>query len=262
MSSLIIDDVSVSFPLYHGESRSLKKTVFAVASGRLGQDTKHRLIVEALRGVSFSLKAGDRLGLVGSNGAGKTTLLRTMAGIYEPIMGNIIIEGRVTALLDPGQGMNLDLTGNENIRLRGLYSGFDDERIRMLQQDVAEFAELGQFLDLPVRTYSSGMIVRLGFALATAIKPQVLLMDEWILAGDAVFLDKARHRMETMVRGADILVLSSHSADIIMRWCNRVIWMDGGKMRADGTPEDVLRAYLPPDQFEHLIKAVEPQVQE
>jgi lipopolysaccharide transport system ATP-binding protein len=249
MANLIIDNVSVAFPLYHGESRSLKKTMFAAASGRLGQDRKHRLVVEALRNVSFSLHTGDRLGFIGSNGAGKTTLLRAMAGIYEPVSGAITIDGAVTALLDPSQGMNFELTGQENIRLRGLFSGLNDSEIRQLQVDVAEFAGLDQFLALPVRTYSSGMVVRLGFALATAIKPQILLMDEWLLAGDASFLDKARHRLETMVRGAEILVLSSHSADIILQWCNRVIWMDGGQIKADGTPEEVLAAYLTPEQF-------------
>ena len=253
MTQLLVDDVSVSFPLYHGESRSLKKTVFAAASGRLGQDKKHRLVVEALKNVSFSLNSGDRLGFVGSNGAGKTTLLRTMAGIYEPVLGNITINGAVTALLDPSQGLNMDLTGNENIRLRALFSGYTETQIKQLQADVAAFAELDQFLDLPVRTYSSGMIIRLGFALATAIKPQILLMDEWILAGDASFMDKARHRLETMVQGAEILVLSSHNADILLRWCNRIIWMEAGRIRADGSPRDVLAAYLPPDQFAHLL---------
>jgi lipopolysaccharide transport system ATP-binding protein len=249
LAELIISDVSVSFPLYHGESRSLKKTVFAAASGRLGEDRKHRLVVEALRGISFSLQTGDRLGFVGSNGAGKTTLLRTMAGIYEPVIGRITMRGAMTALLDPGQGMNFELTGRENIRLRGLFTGLTEIQIEQLQADVAAFAELEHFLELPVRTYSSGMVVRLGFALATAIKPQILLMDEWILAGDAAFMEKAKHRLETMVRGAEILVLSSHSADIIMQWCNRVIWMDRGKIRADGTPDEVLSAYLPPEQF-------------
>ena len=253
MARLIVDDVSVSFPLYHVESRSLKKTVFAAASGRLGEDKKHRLTVEALRNVSFSLHSGDRVGFIGSNGAGKTTLLRTMAGIYEPVTGSITIDGAVTALLDPSQGLNMDLTGNENIRLRALFSGFADTQIQQLQADVAAFAGLDQFLDLPVRTYSSGMIIRLGFALATAIKPQILLMDEWLLAGDASFMDKAQHRLETVVQGAEILVLSSHNTDIILRWCNRVIWMDTGRIRADGTPQEVLAAYLPPDQFAHAM---------
>lgn len=249
MTHLLIDNISLSFPLYHGESRSLKKTMFSAASGRLGEDRKHRLVVEALRNISFSLQIGDRLGLIGSNGAGKTTLLRAMAGIYEPLSGVITLEGAVTALLDPGQGMNPDLTGRENIRLRGLFSGLREAQIQQLQSDVASFAGLDQFLELPVRTYSSGMVVRLGFALATAIKPQILLMDEWILAGDASFLDKARHRLETMVRGAEILVLSSHNAEIILQWCNRVIWLDNGQIKADGTPEEVLAAYLPPEQF-------------
>ncbi|WP_297493210.1 ABC transporter ATP-binding protein [Acidocella sp.] len=253
MVSLLVEDIAVSFPLYHGESRSLKKTVFAAASGRLGEDNKHRLVVEALKDVSFSLHSGDRLGFVGSNGAGKTTLLRTMAGIYEPVAGRITINGAVTALLDASQGLNMDLTGNENIRLRALFSGYPDAQIRQLQADVAAFAELDQFLALPVRTYSSGMIIRLGFALATAIKPQILLMDEWILAGDAAFMDRARQRLETMVEGAEILVLSSHNADIILRWCNRVIWMDAGRIRADGSPEEVMAAYLPPDQFAHAM---------
>jgi lipopolysaccharide transport system ATP-binding protein len=256
MAELHVRDVGVSFPLYHGESRSLKKTMFAAASGRLGQDRKHRLVVEALRNISFSLATGDRLGFVGSNGAGKTTLLRAMAGIYEPISGRIDVKGDVTALLDASQGMNPDLTGRENIRLRGLFNGLNEQQIAALQSDVAEFAELDQFLELPVRTYSSGMVVRLGFALATAIKPQILLMDEWIMAGDASFMEKARQRVETMVRGAEILVISTHSADIILQWCNRVIWMDRGQIRADGTPEEVLAAYLPPEQFEIAKKSM------
>lgn len=253
MARLIVDNVSISFPLYHVESRSLKKTVFAAASGRLGQDKKHRLTVEALRDVSFSLRSGDRVGFIGSNGAGKTTLLRTLAGIYEPVTGSITIDGAVTALLDASQGLNMELTGNENIRLRALFSGFSELQIKQLQADVAAFAGLDQFLDLPVRTYSSGMIIRLGFALATAIKPQILLMDEWILAGDASFMEKAKHRLETVVEGAEILVLSSHNTDIILRWCNRVIWMDTGRIRADGTPQEVLAAYLPPEQFDHAL---------
>jgi len=255
MAQLAVKDVSVSFPLYHAESRSLKKTVFAAAAGRLGEDSRHRLSVQALRDVSFTLRTGDRLGFIGANGAGKTTLLRTMAGIYEPVAGRITIEGAVTALLDPGQGMNMELTGNENIRLRALFNGYSEARIRQLQEDVASFAGLDQFLALPVRTYSSGMVVRLGFAMATAISPQILLMDEWLLAGDASFLDKARHRLESMVRGAEILVLSSHRPDILLQWCNRLIWLENGEVRADGTPEEVLRAYLPPEQFDRAWDA-------
>jgi lipopolysaccharide transport system ATP-binding protein len=239
-----VEDVSVWFPLYHGSSRSLKKMVVAAASGRLGRDQQQRVVVRALRDINLHLESGDRLGLVGSNGAGKTTLLRVLAGIYEPVTGRLRVQGSLNALLDPSLGMNMELTGRENILLRGLYNGLPRSMLPRLEEDVADFAELADFIDLPVRIYSAGMVVRLGFALATAIKPQILLMDEWFLAGDAVFLDKARHRLEAMVRGADILVLSSHQAEIIRDWCTRVLWLDQGQVRADGPADEVLASYL------------------
>lgn len=239
-----VSGVSVSFPLYHGGSRSLKKTMFAAASGRLGQDSHQRVVVEALRDLNFTLGSGDRLGLVGNNGAGKTTLLRMLAGIYEPVLGRVRVQGSVSALLDPNLGMNLELSGRENIMLRGMISGLPRSALPRLEEDVQAFAELGDFLDLPVRIYSSGMVIRLGFALATAIRPQVLLMDEWFLAGDSSFMEKARSRLEDMVRGAEILVLSSHAAPVVATWCTRVIWMDQGRIRDDGPPEEVLERYL------------------
>jgi len=241
---IIVEDVSVFFPLYHGNARSLKKTVINAASGRLGKDQNSRLVVQALRDVSFRLRGGDRLGLIGPNGAGKTTLLRTLAGIYEPVMGRLVVQGSLNALLDANVGMNMELTGRENIMLRGLYSGLLRPALMRLEQDVAEFSGLGDFLDMPVRIYSSGMVVRLGFALATAIRPQILLMDEWILAGDAEFMERARHRLEAMVHSADILVLSTHSMDIVRTWCSRVFWLDQGRLRLDGPPDDVIDHYL------------------
>ncbi|MBV9250163.1 MAG: ABC transporter ATP-binding protein [Acetobacteraceae bacterium] len=241
---IIVNGVSVSFPLYHGNARSLKKTVMAAASGRLGKDRQHRVVVQALKDISFTLLGGDRLGLVGPNGAGKTTLLRTLAGIYEPIAGTVRVSGTLNALLDSSLGMNMDLTGGENIVLRGLYGGLSKPDIARLEEDVAEFAGLGDFLDLPVRIYSAGMMVRLGFALATAARPQVLLMDEWILTGDAEFMERARVRLENMVRGAEILVLSTHDPNIVQTWCSRVLWLDQGQVRADGPPRPVLEAYL------------------
>jgi len=244
MAEIRVEDVSVDFPLYHGSSRSLKKTVFAAASGRLGEDSKQRVVVQALRDVDITLRSGDRLGLIGTNGAGKTTLLRTIAGIYEPTIGRVSVHGSLNALLDPQLGMNMDLTGRENIMLRGLYNGFSRKQIIRLEEDVQDFAELGEFLDLPVRFYSSGMVVRLGFAMATAIRPQVLLMDEWFMAGDANFLAKARARMESMVQGAEILVLSSHLSSAVLDWCSRVIWMDHGRIREDGPAAEIMEHYL------------------
>ncbi|MBS0644235.1 MAG: ABC transporter ATP-binding protein [Acetobacteraceae bacterium] len=241
---IAIDNISVWFPLYHGSARSLKKTMFAAASGRLGQDQQHRVVVRALQDVSFTVGSGERLGLIGSNGAGKTTLLRVLAGIYEPVAGRVRIQGSLNAMLDPSLGMNMELTGRENILLRGLYNGLTKPEIARLEDDVAEFASLADFMDLPMRIYSSGMVVRLGFALATAIRPQILLMDEWFLAGDADFMEKARARLEQMVRGAEILVLSSHQEGIIREWCTRVLWMDQGHIRADGPSDEVLAQYL------------------
>ena len=197
-----------------------------------------------LDGVSLGVGAGDRIGVVGRNGDGKTTLLRVLAGIYEPVSGSLRVQGSLNALLDPSLGMNPELTGRENILLRGLYAGLPKAALPRLEDDVTEFAELSDFIDLPVRIYSAGMVVRLGFALATAIKPQILLMDEWFLAGDAGFLEKARLRLEEMVRGADILVLSTHQTDIIRAWCTRVLWLDQGQVRADGPPDEVLAGYL------------------
>src|SRR3984957_20311267 len=236
--------VSVLFPLYHGSSRSLKKLVVAAASGRLAHDQQQRIVVRALSNINLHLESGDRLGLVGSNGAGKTTLLRVLAGIYEPVRGRLRVKGSLNALLDPNLGMNVELTGRENILLRGLYNGLPRSALPRLEDDVADFAELSDFLDLPVRIYSAGMVVRLGFALATAIKPQILLMDEWFLAGDASFLDKARARLEEMRRGADILVLSSHQIGIVRHWCTRVLWLDQGQIVGDGPTEDWLGRYL------------------
>ena len=245
MAAIDVAGVAVSFPVYHGNSRSLKKTVLAAASNRrFGQDSKQRIVVEALRDVSFSLRSGERLGLIGGNGAGKTTLLRTIAGIYEPVVGRVNVSGSIAALLDPNLGMNVDLTGRENIALRGLYGGLTRAQIRRLEEDVEAFAELGEFMELPVRVYSSGMVLRLGFALATAVRSQVLLMDEWFLAGDAAFMEKARLRLEDLVRGAEILVLSSHLTGVVLAWSTRVILMDQGRVRDDGEPKAVVERYL------------------
>jgi lipopolysaccharide transport system ATP-binding protein len=238
-----VEALTVFFPLYHGNSRSLKKTVFAAATGRLGRDAQHRPGVQVLRDISFNLGSGDRLGLIGPNGAGKTTLLRTLAGIYEPVVGRVRVQGSLNALLNTQLGMNVDLTGRENIRLRGLYDGLTTPVLARLTDDVTSFADLGHFIDLPLRIYSSGMLVRLAFALATAIRPQILLMDEWILAGDATFLERARVRLEDMVRGAEILVLSTHDVATLQDWCTRVIWLDQGRVRQDGPTELVLDNY-------------------
>ena len=253
------EGLCIDFPLYHGNSRSLKKTMLAAASGRLGEDGQHRMVVQALRDISFTLRPGDRLALVGGNGAGKTTLLRALAGIYEPVAGRLRVDGAVGSLLDVNSGMNNDLSGRENIMLRGLYNGMNRAATARLVADVCDFAELGEFMELPVRFYSSGMAVRLAFAMATAIQPQVLLMDEWFLAGDANFLDKARARMESLVKTAEILVLSSHLENIVLEWATRVIWLDHGRVREDGPAREVMGHYLDMDMsLPQLAETVAP----
>ncbi len=249
-AEILVEGVSVDFPIYHANARSLKKTVLAGMSSRFAEDQRSRVVVQALRDVSFKLQPGDRLALVGGNGAGKTTLLRVLAGIYEPVHGHVHVEGKLGSLLDANLGMNPDLSGRENILLRGLYNGMSRSAIAAMAEDVASFAELGEFLELPVRFYSSGMTVRLAFGMATAMKPQVLLMDEWFLAGDAAFMDKARHRLESLVRGAEILVLSSHIESVVLAWATRVIWLDNGRVREDGPAHEVLSHYLGRDPEE------------
>ena len=247
-AKIVVDRLSIDFPIYHGNSRSLKKTVLAAAArGRFGQDRQSRVMVQALRDVSFSLSPGDRLALIGSNGAGKSTLLRVLAGIYEPVLGHVDVVGVIGSMLDASFGMNMDLSGRENIVLRGLYNGMSKADIAVMTADVEAFAELAEFLDLPVRFYSSGMSVRLAFSMATAMKPQILLMDEWFLAGDASFIEKARNRLESLVFESEILVLSTHNEKIVLDWATRAIWLDQGRVCADGAPSDVMQAYMNSD---------------
>ena len=243
MTSITLSDVSVEFPLYHGSSRSLKKTLLSIAQLRSFARDHNRIVLRALNHISLSIEHGDRIGLIGHNGAGKTTLLRVLAGVYEPTAGHLHVDGKVSALLDVGLGLNPDATGYENIILGGLYSGLRPAEIRRLAPSIAEFTELGEFLHMPVRTYSAGMTVRLGFAVATATKPEILLMDEWLLAGDAQFLDKARRRIDSFVRQSQILLLASHSLPIIEMWCTKVVWLDGGRVVMVGDPSSVLGRY-------------------
>src|SRR6266702_914127 len=227
-----LDQVRISFPIYQGGSRSLKKRVlFHGSAGRIGRDANDHVVVEALRGVSFSLHAGDRLALIGANGAGKTTLLRAIAGIYEPVEGQVVTRGRISPMFDINVGIDGDLSGFDNIRLRALLLGLAPAEIERRLPEIVEFTELGDYLDIPVRTYSSGMILRLSFAVATCFEPEILLMDEWILAGDAHFMDKAEARIRSFVERATVMVLASHNLELCSRWCTRGIWLDRGCIR-------------------------------
>lgn len=243
-SELILDNVSVSFPIYHGGSRSLKKSLlFRGTGGQLASDANHRITVEALRNVSLSFRTGDRVALIGNNGAGKTTLLRVMAGVYEPVTGVVRSRGKISPMFDISLGIDGEISGYDNIRLRGMILGLSAQEIEDRMADIVEFTELGDYLDIPVRTYSSGMMTRLTFAVATCFAPEILLMDEWLIAGDSGFLAKAQHRIETFVEKAGILVLASHNNEICRQWCNQAVWMERGEVRQLGDISDVLDSY-------------------
>ena len=240
MAEIRVEELSIEFPLYHLGARSLKKRLLAATPLRLRTDDANRVVVAALRDLSFAIGHGERVALIGHNGAGKTTLLRTLAGVYEPVAGRLSVRGEIGSLIDPQAGMDPVATGRENIMLRGLYRGMSEAESLRLAQEVAEFAGLAEFLDVPVRTYSSGMAVRLSFAMATAMEPEVLLMDEWLSAGDAEFLARAEARLGQLVRDAEILVMASHNMEIVRHWCTRAIRLEAGRIVADGPVEEVL----------------------
>jgi ABC-type polysaccharide/polyol phosphate transport system ATPase subunit len=243
MPSIELNQVSVAFPVYSAGSRSLKTTMLAATTGgRIGNEAKH-LIVQALDQISLRLSDGDRLGLIGHNGAGKTTLLRVLAGIYEPRVGSVKIEGRVTPMFDTSLGIDPDGTGYENIILRGLYLGLTKSEILARRDSVAEFTELGAFIHFPVRTYSAGMQARLAFAMATCIEPEILLLDEGISAGDANFMDKANERLDSFIQKTGILVLASHHTELIRRLCNKAVLMEHGRMLWSGEVNEGLKIY-------------------
>ena len=245
MARIRAEGLAIEFPLYHVGARSLKKRLLARTPLRLRQDESNRVVVAALRGLSFDIGRGERVALVGNNGAGKTTLLRTLAGIYEPVAGRLEVEGSIGSLIDPGAGMDQESTGRENIMLRALFRGMDDAEALEMAEEVGRFSGLGEFLDVPVRTYSAGMQVRLSFAMATVIAPEILLMDEWFMAGDADFMARARERLGRLVEGADILVLATHDMGIVREWCTRAIRLEAGRVVADGPAAAVLDEMFP-----------------
>jgi ABC-type polysaccharide/polyol phosphate transport system ATPase subunit len=244
VSSVRLSHVSVEFPIYQGSSRSLKKVLLAHSSrGNLARDAHDRINVRALNDVSFELQSGDRFALVGPNGAGKTTLLKVLANVFEPTHGRIMSAGRVTSLLDTGVGLNSDATGYENITLRGMYMGIHPREMAGRAAAIAEFTELGDYLEMPVRTYSAGMMIRLAFAISTCIPPDILIMDEWLTAGDARFLAKAQHRIAEFVRHSSILVLASHSMQLVEEWCSRGALLHHGRVLTIGPIAEVIDAY-------------------
>jgi lipopolysaccharide transport system ATP-binding protein len=234
-----VKKVSVSFPVYDNAHRSLKKAVLNLTTGgRIAEDIKHHRVVKALDGINFDLKEGSRLGLLGHNGSGKTTLLRVLSGVYAPTSGKLITQGRIATLLDVSMGLDPDATGFENIYLRGVLEGLKPKDIKKKIDDIADFSELGDFLNFPVRTYSSGMMLRLAFAISTSIDAEILIMDEWLSVGDESFNHKATNRLNELIKKASILVIASHDKDLICKVCNRVIYLEHGVVLSDENIND------------------------
>lgn len=239
-----LQNATLDLPIYDVQGRSLKKQVLRIGRrNRIAEDNDGVVVVRALDCVDVRLESGDRVGLIGRNGAGKSTLLRTMAGIYSPSAGSVESKGRVVPLLDITLGMDENSTGLQNIRLRGLLLGMTNAEILAKQDAIAEFSDLGDYLDLPLRTYSSGMRVRLAFAVSTAVDAEILLLDEVMGVGDAAFIEKANKRLADLHSRAEIVVLAIHSNEEIRKTCNKVIWMEQGRVRAFGPVEEVICEY-------------------
>lgn len=212
--------------------------------GIVGRRQDGHIVVRGLNKVSFSLGEGDRLGLIGHNGSGKTTLLRVLSGIYTPVDGFAEINGTCVSLINIGLGIDPEATGRENIRLRSAMMGLSRAELRKYMADIEEFSELGGFLDMPFRTYSSGMQLRLAFSVSTVVRPDILIMDEWLSTGDEDFRERANARLKEILKSTKILVLASHSKELLLQNCNRIIWLEHGEIRMDDDANRVAEAYF------------------
>jgi ABC-type polysaccharide/polyol phosphate transport system ATPase subunit len=245
LAQIILKNVIADFPIY-GTQPSLRNALFGrVVGGVMRRQSAggKRVVVRALDNVSLTVNHGDQLGIIGHNGAGKSTLLRVFAGIYQPDAGTITVEGRVSPLFDGSPGLDLDDTGYENIMTCGLLLGMNRDEVTRKLPQIEAFSELSDYLALPARTYSAGMLVRLGFAIATSIEPEILLLDEELGAGDARFAARAAKQVEALIERSSIVVLASQSESLIRKICNRAILLDHGRIVADGPADEVLEIY-------------------
>lgn len=237
--------MTLEFPVFNTSNTSFKHQIARIATGGLlRNEGKQHVAVRALEDISLNLHKGDRVAIFGNNGSGKSTLLRLLSGVYYPLTGSAKVNGKVSSLIDIGLGINVESTGRENLFLRGAILGFSKKEMRELESDIIEFSELGDFIDLPVRTYSSGMQLRLAFAVSTVVRPQILLMDEWLSVGDEQFREKAENRLLEIVLASEILVLATHSRALALKTCNKAVWLDHGRIVAFDSVEVVASKYF------------------
>jgi ABC-type polysaccharide/polyol phosphate transport system ATPase subunit len=242
MRVIDVQDVSMHIPVYGMHVRSFRQVLFRRHTGGPIADDGV-LVVKALQNVSFHAEAGDRIALIGHNGAGKTTMLRLLAGIYTPTAGAVKVQGRVSSLLSTNLGMDMEADAYENIYNVGLMLRMSPDEIRAKTDEIAEFTELGDYLNLPVRTYSSGMQLRLSFAIVTAIEPDVLLLDEGFGAGDARFAMHAQRRVNALIQRTNVMVLATHSEEMAKEFCNKALLLDQGQVAAAGPIAEVYGVY-------------------
>lgn len=244
MAKITLDKVSVEFPIYNVNARSFKKQFLRLATGAaVSKDANKHIVVKGLDQVDLSIEHGDLVGLIGHNGSGKSTLLRLLAGIYEPTQGELQLSGHVSSMLDITSGIEAEFTGYENITMRGTLLGLTKTQIAEKIEDIAAFTDLGDYLKVPIRTYSSGMKVRLAFAISASIQPDILLIDEIFNAGDSGFMDKARQRMIALLNQSSIVVMATHADELITEFCNKVLLLEGGKVKFFGAVEEGLKLY-------------------
>jgi lipopolysaccharide transport system ATP-binding protein len=222
------ENVSVTFPIFG--SRSIKNTVISSITGGYIKVVNNNVSVSALDNISFLFQKGERIGLWGQNGSGKTTLLRLIAGIYAPTTGSITVNGKIASLLNISLGMDQEATGIENIYLRALMMGLTRKEIDAKMDEIIDYSELGEYINFPLKTYSTGMNMRLAFSISTAVAADIVLMDEWLSVGDIAFVEKAKKRLNSMLEQSNLLVLASHSRDILESTCTKIIMLEHGKI--------------------------------
>ena len=234
-SKITVSNASIDFPIFNAKNKSIKNSIINAA---LGGYIKHNfntnvVMVNDLKNIDLNINKGERIGLLGANGSGKTTLLRLLAGIYYPTKGDIKIEGDVSSLININLGIDAEATGRENIKFRAAMMGLTKEKINRINKDIIEFSGLGDFIDLPYRTYSSGMQMRLLFAISTSISPNILIMDEWLSVGDSEFSRRAEEKLNDLINTTDILIIASHSEELLKKICNRFIFLENGMICKD-----------------------------